>query len=63
MPDRADKVGALWVKTSARGDFMTGEVTVNGVTQQIVVFANQFKDAEKKPDWVIFKSRPREATS
>ena len=55
MADKNDKIGALWVKTSDRGDYFTGEV--NG--QKIVVFANSYKSADNQPDWVIYKSKPR----
>lgn len=57
MPNE-DCIGALWFKTSEKGDYFTGEVEMGGVKQRIVVFANKFKDAEKKPDWKIFKSKP-----
>jgi len=56
MPDKEDEIGALWQKTSAKGDYFTG--TVNGV--QVVIFPNQFKREDKRPDWRIFKSKPRE---
>ena len=55
MPSKEDKIGALWVRTSDRGDYMTGEI--NG--QKIVVFTNGYKQSEKHPDYVIYKSRPR----
>lgn len=56
MPKKDDQIGALWMKTSGRGDYFTGEV--NG--QKIVVFSNSYKQAEKHPDWIIYKSRPKE---
>ena len=60
MPAPDDKLGALWFKTSAKGDYFTGEIQINGVKERVVVFANRFKDTEQKPDWYIFKSRPKE---
>ena len=57
MPKQDDKIGALWLKSSDRGDYFTGEV--NGV--KVVVFANQYREAEKHPDWIIYKSRPKGA--
>lgn len=56
MPKKEDEIGALWVKTSARGDYLTG--TINGV--KVVVFANTYKTTEKQPDWRVYKSTPRE---
>lgn len=51
-----DELGALWIKTSARGDYMTGEI--NG--QKVVVFRNDRKaDGSKAPDWRVLKSKPK----
>jgi hypothetical protein len=52
-----DELGALWEKTSARGDFMTG--TIGG--QAVVVFKNDKKTpGSKQPDWRVLKAKPRE---
>ena len=56
MADKTDKIGALWLKSSSKGEYFSGEV--NG--QKIVVFANGYKQSDKHPDWVIYKSKPRE---
>jgi hypothetical protein len=56
MPDKNDKLGALWVKSGPKGEYFTGQIG----EQKIVVFQNGFKTEEKHPDWIIFKSRPRE---
>lgn len=57
MPDQTDKLGALWQRTSAKGVvYMTGEVG----GQKIVIFANGHKETDKHPDWVIYKSKPRD---
>lgn len=55
MPQDPDEIGALWQKTSARGDYMAG--TVNGV--KVVVFKNTRKSSEKHPDWRVLKSKPK----
>lgn len=60
MPNKDDKLGALWFKTGPKGDYFSGEVEIDGTKHKLVVFANGFKDAENKPDWIIYKSRPRE---
>lgn len=57
MADKNEKIGALWQKSSDRGDYFSGEV--NGV--KVVVFANSYKTDEKQPDWLIYKSRPKGA--
>lgn len=54
------ELGALWIQTSARGDYMTG--TVNGV--KVVCFHNDKKTpGSKAPDWRVLKSKPREGQS
>lgn len=59
MPNKDDKLGALWQKRKGNKDYFTGVVTIDGVTHQIVVFANSYKDTEKQPDWIVYKSQPR----
>ena len=49
-----DEIGALWVKSSGKGDYMTG--TVNGVG--VVCFKNT-SDNPKAPQWRVLKSRPK----
>ena len=57
MPQNPDELGALWIKTSAKGEYMTG--TIGGVA--VVVFRNTKKaDGSKQPDWRVLKSKPRE---
>jgi len=50
-----DELGALWVKTSARGEFMTG--TINGVA--VVCFKNDRKTGNQ-PDWRVLRAKSRE---
>lgn len=57
MPKNDEKIGALWLKSSSRGDYFTGEI--NG--QKIVVFANGYKQSEKHPDWIVYKSITKDA--
>lgn len=52
-----DELGALWMKSGQRGDYMTG--TING--QKVVVFKNDRKQSENQPDWRVMKSKPRES--
>lgn len=53
-PKDPNELGALWVKTSSRGEYMTG--TINGVA--VVVFRNE-KRNDKQPDWRVLKSQPK----
>lgn len=65
---RDEKVGALWVKSSSRGEFMTGNIELkpeqiaelqsNGGKMLVVVFRNERKSG-KQPDWAMLKARPR----
>ena len=65
-----EKVGALWSKSSDRGQFFTGnielkpeqiaELQANGGKLQIVVFSND-KKTGNQPDWRILKSKPKES--
>lgn len=50
-----DEIGALWVKSGRKGEYMTG--TINGVN--VVVFRNT-SASEKAPHWRVLKSKPRE---
>lgn len=50
-----DELGALWVKESQRGEFMTG--TING--QAVVCFKNDRKQGNQ-PDWRVMKAKPRD---
>lgn len=59
MPNNEDRIGALWMKTSARGDFFTGQLEINGEKIAIVVFPNSRKTQDKQPDWQILRARPR----
>ncbi len=52
-----NELGALWIKSSSRGEFMTG--TINGVA--VVVFKNDRKTSSNQPDWRVLKAQPREA--
>lgn len=52
-----DELGALWIKSSSRGEFMTG--TING--QPVVVFRNDRKrEGSNAPDWRVLKSKPQD---
>ncbi len=54
MPKDPNELGALWIKTGNRGDYMTG--TIDGVA--VVVFRNDHKTGNQ-PDWRVLKSRPK----
>lgn len=52
-----DELGALWLRSGAKGDYMTGEI--DGV--KVVCFPNK-SDNPKAPQWRVLKSKPRESS-
>lgn len=62
MSDRKEH-GALWIKQSARGEYMTGTIEIDGTKVQVVAFKNDNKKNPKEPDWRLLKSEPREQKS
>ena len=49
-----DELGALWLKSGAKGDYMTGEIA--GV--KVVCFPA--KPSTNGPAWRVMKSKPRD---
>lgn len=56
------ELGALWTKVNTRGEFMTGEIEINGEKIKIVCFPNAKKN-DKSPDWRVLKSQPKAQTA
>lgn len=56
-----DEIGALWKKTSAKSQYLSGSLEVNGQKINIVCFLNTRKQKESQPDYRILISRPRDA--
>ena len=56
MPSNDDKLGALWLKTSKKGTkFMSGKIG----GEDVVIFKNNFKEEDKQPDYIVYRSQPR----
>lgn len=54
-----DELGALWLKTGGKGDFLTGEV--NGV--KVVCFKNErYQEGGNLPYWRVLKPKPKTET-
>ena len=51
-------IGALWLRSGAKGEYMTGVITVDNVAHQLVAFKNK-KTKPNQPDWRIYKSQPK----
>ena len=60
MPEKEQDLGALWIKTGAKGEYMTGTIEVNGEKIGVVCFTNQHKKEAKHPDWRILRARKQE---
>jgi uncharacterized protein (DUF736 family) len=58
MTTQDEELGALWSKTSDRGEYLTG--TINGV--RVICFREREKRNPKGPDWRVLKARERPAT-
>lgn len=53
------ELGSLWSKESQSGqDYFTGDVTINGVKEPVIVFRNNFKKHDRMPDWRIYRREP-----
>ena len=53
-----DELGALWLRESAKGEYMTGEIA----GQKVVCFRVK-AGSEKAPTWRVLKSKPRELSN
>lgn len=60
MAEYEKDLGVLWIKTSTKGEYMTGTIELNGEKINIVCFKNTQKKEAKHPDWRILKSVPKE---
>lgn len=58
MPKDPNEIGALWIKQSSKGEYMTG--TIDG--KKVVVFRNN-KKTDKQPDWRVLLSKPKPEAS
>lgn len=60
MPEtttRNDELGALWISTSAKGEYLSG--TIGGV--RVVCFKNEKKaPGSSQPDWRVLKAKARD---
>jgi uncharacterized protein (DUF736 family) len=52
-----ESIGALWIKESEKGEYMSGVVEVNGEKHPIVVFKNTYKEKENQPDYRILPKK------
>ena len=56
------KIGALWIKESEKGKFMTGNIEYSVFeTIPVVIFKNDRKEKDNQPDYNIFLSEKKKA--
>ena len=55
-----DKIGALWIKSGAKGEYLSGNIEVDGKKIGVVCFRNTTKKNEKQPDWDILVAKAKE---
>ena len=51
-------IGALWLRQGAKGEFLSGIVTIDNVAHQIIAFKNN-KTKPNQPDWRVYPSLPK----
>lgn len=62
--NKKQDIGALWARSFSGGEFLSGKITIDGKTTELVIFPNQYKsENEKAPDWRIYESEPRNTTA
>lgn len=61
---RGPKIGGLWLREQrGGGDYMTGEIEIDGVRQRVVVFRNGYRtETNRQPHYCIYKDQPSQAT-
>jgi hypothetical protein len=76
MSEKNEKMGAIWVNKDRKGNkYLSGQIELDRATYDalgagfelgdtvkmpIVSFKNGYKEEPKHPDWIIFKSKPKE---
>lgn len=51
---KQNSIGALWVKRSNKGEYLSGYIEVDGQKIPIVCFINGYKKEAKHPDYEIY---------
>ena len=56
---RDRELGALWLNKGQNKDYLSGHCSINDKKIELVVFKNTNKTSDRAPDYVIYKSRPK----
>jgi hypothetical protein len=54
-----EKIGCFWLKQNDKGEYMSGELLIDGEKHKIVAFRRD-KRNDREPDWDIKFSKPKE---
>ncbi len=64
MSEQKKDIGSLWKKSSEKApEYMTGVIELDGKKYQLVIFPNDKGDNERRPDYKIRLSEPRQDAS
>jgi uncharacterized protein (DUF736 family) len=59
--EQPQRIGALWVKTAKNGvKYFSGEITVGGVKQRVVIFKNTRRTEDKHPEYNVLAQSERQ---
>ena len=51
---KEDKIGSLWVNKEK------GNIWTEQSMERVIIFKNGFKQADVQPDYIVYKSKPKE---
>jgi hypothetical protein len=61
------EMGAFWTKDGSKGKYLSGTVEVgeagNKEKIQVVMFPNQYKETDRQPDYILYKSKEIDANA
>ena len=60
MPEYKESPGAVWVKHSEKGDWLSITIKIGEEKHNFVAFANKHKKGENSPDYWIQPPRVKE---
>ena len=55
-----DKIGAFWQRSGAKGEYLSGQIELNGEKINVIAFKNGRKSKSNHPDWILYLQRPRQ---
>ena len=60
-PKKDKSIGAVWLKQSAYGAYLSISIEIDGVKHNYTAFSNQYKERDNQPDYRIMPpKRPQD---